>query len=696
MHAAALCNSPTLEESESPKLSSSTTEDKVDIYAGDVSATGNLVSLKDDVEISYLGQTIKTNIAEYNSETGQVTTPETVSLESKIGAINGLTAEFDLSTQTAKFKNSEFILESGSRGSAEELNLQENQQSLKGVIYSGCRKDSTGWELIAPEIVLDQETQRGYARNMKLEFANIPIFYVPYFSFPLNQQRKTGFLMPNVSTSDKNGLEFGVPFYWNISPNLDATFSPLWLTERGLQIQNEFRHILPFSQGTVNLDLLFNDEKRGGSRRYFNWENTLQYGNNWDFNIDFSDVSDVNYFVDFGGALSNTAISNLNREFRANYYGRYWQFQGLIQDYQVIDPRIGANQEPYQRLPQLELNANYPLFVRQANENQYQQSIHFKLDTELVNFRRDTGIESVRANIYPQIEHKYNTPALNVTTNIGLQHTRYELSSLPSSTSDDSLSRTLPILNVDMRLNLDRNITHKYLPSTIQPRAQYTNLTRSQLFNPMRFNGIDRIGDTQQLALGVSGWVLGNEFSEKQVSFDIGQVFYLEDRQVGLENDSPFDQQSSEIIAESYWQPNSRLGLRTGFSWDPDTDGTVKRQLGLSYRPNDRKLINLGYRFVRDQVDQADVAFRYPINQRLNFVGRWNYDRLNSTTLDRYWGVEYETCCWGIRAISRRYLSDRDGNFDTTFLLQLELKGLSSVGARADKLLQEDIFIDSP
>jgi len=683
--AALECNRDQLKTQNKQTLASTQESERVNIYADSVEGTQDLFTLTENVEVSYQGQKIKTDIAEYNRATGQFTAPNMVSLESKAGSIQGLEGEFNLTERTATFTDAEFLLTDGSRGSAESLNFQETgQQTLKGVVYSGCPKDSTGWELIAPEIVLDQDSQRGYARNVKLEFGNIPLFYLPYFSFPLNNERKSGLLMPSFDTSDKNGFELGIPYYWNIAPNLDATFTPTFLTERGLQIQNEFRHLLPFSQGNVNLDFML------------------------------ADVSDSDYFIDFGGSLSSSAISNLNRSFTANYFGNFWQFSGIIQDYQVIDPRIGIAQEPYRRLPQLNFDIDYPLFETVSNKNNFRQSLRLLTTTELVNFDRNNGVEGVRANIYPQIEHQFSTAALTLTSNLGIQHTRYELDANNIVLTNKAPSRTLPILNVDARLNLERSRAHRFLPDIVQPRAQYTyipyrsqqdlpifdtnlpDITQEQLFNPERFSGIDRIGDTEQLALGLSSWLIGSKDSENQLSANIGQIFYFDNRRVGLTEDFEQDSDTSEIIAEAMWQPNSRLGIRSGLSWDPDLNSSIKREIGFSYRPSEKKMLNLGYRFVDGSVDQTDIALRYPINRRMNFVGRWNYDRLNKSTLDRYWGLEYDTCCWSIRAISRQYLTDRSGNSDTAFLLQLELKGLSSVGARADKLFEDNIFIDQP
>jgi LPS-assembly protein len=167
---------------------------------------------------------------------------------------------------------------------------------------------------------------------------------------------------------------------------------------------------------------------------------------------------------------------------------------------------------------------------------------------------------------------------------------------------------------------------------------------------------------------------------------------FLENRKVKLNETDPSENSSSLLVGEAFWRLNQKWSIQSGLSWDSENNNHEKRNFAFSYRPEERKLLNMGYRSVRGSVDQTDLAFRYPVNQRINVVGRWNYDRLNGVTLDRYWGLEYDTCCWGVRAISRRYISDREGNSDNAFLLQLELKGLSSVGARADRLLQESIF----
>ncbi|MBT8141432.1 MAG: LPS-assembly protein LptD [Gammaproteobacteria bacterium] len=684
-------------------MASEAKPEKILVYAREVDGTKNRFSLKKEVELHYQGQTIHTDIAEYNSQTGKFTTPGQVSLSSESGSINGLTADFDLKKRTANFKNAEFEFKDGTRGAAKELNLQENGvQTLKGVSYSSCPKDHSGWQLIGEEITLDQNKQRGTARGVRLEFADIPLMYLPYFTFPINNQRKSGFLIPNIGNSGKSGLEIGIPYYWNIRPNMDMTSTTRLLGDRGIQLGNEFRYINNFSNGIIEFDYLASDSKRNIDRNKFTWNNDFRYGPNWDAAINIQNVSDNNYFIDFGGDLSTTTITNLNREISLDYYGKRWTVNSLIQDYQVINPSIDNFQEPYQRLPQISTHAKW--------QNLGLEGLSFILDNELVNFQRDIGVEGSRFHIYPQLQYEWSNSAVSLNGLVGMNLTQYNLQHTAQDL-DAKPGRALPIVNLDARLHLEREIAGSTLPQTLEPRVQYTyipyrnqsalpifdtglpDLNQNQLFNPRRFNGLDRIGDTHQVALGLSSRLLENP-NGQSLRFDVGQVLFFKDREVNLNPATGPQKSSSLLIAETYWRLNKKWAMRSGLSWDGFEDQHEKRNLAFSYSPDQRSMFSAGYRSVRDRVDQTDIAFRYPVNQRLNLVGRWNYDRLNKVTLDRYWGLEYDTCCWGLRAISRRYISDRDGNSDNAFLLQLELKGLSSVGARADQLLRDNIFID--
>ena len=58
-----------------------------------------------------------------------------------------------------------------------------------------------------------------------LRFYGVPILASPVLSFPLNDERKSGFLPPSFGLDSRSGFQAAIPYYWNIAPNRDATFT---------------------------------------------------------------------------------------------------------------------------------------------------------------------------------------------------------------------------------------------------------------------------------------------------------------------------------------------------------------------------------------------------------------------------------------------------------------------------------------
>ena len=102
--------------------------------------------------------------------------------------------------------------------------------------------------------------------------------------------------------------------------------------------------------------------------------------------------------------------------------------------------------------------------------------------------------------------------------------------------------------------------------------------------------------------------------------------------------------------------------------------------------------MNLAYRYRRNSIEQGDVSWSWPLAKQWNFVGRVNFSIREDEVLEQFYGLEYEDCCWGLRLVYREHISTRDGTTDDSIGLQLVLKGMSSVGTAADKLLENGIL----
>jgi len=614
--------------------------------------------------------------------------------------INSRSAEFGYELGRIRFEGAEFSLgSSNARGAADVLEINQNGTlSLGAVEYTTCPPGSEDWLLQGKSINLDTNEGVGTARGMKLRFKNVPILYLPYISFPISDARKSGILTPEIGSSGRSGNEISVPFYWNIAPNYDATITPRLLTSRGLQLETRFRYLTKRNEGSIMADYLADDRIFDDSRHQIHYNHRTLFDNGWRNRVNFQEVSDSQYFEDLGGSLSISSITHLDRHVSFDYYSKHFSLFAQAQDFQTIDDAILPVDEPYRRLPQVLLNANWPVGV-----------FNLGLDTEVVNFDRNTGVTGWRFNAAPSVEIPITRPGWFITPAIALDYTRYDLSNtLPGAASE--LTRTVPISSVDMGMVLERAMTSSNRIQTIEPRLLYVNIPyRSQddlpvfdtitpdinlvqLYRKNRFLGVDRIGDTEQVSIGVTSRILDLDNGREIVSATIGQTRYFGDRNVTLPGIPASTLEQSDYIAQLRFPLFDNFNFDLGHQWGTGENGTTRSEARLQYRPPGNKILNLAYRFRRDSVEQGDLSWSWPVASNWNFVGRYNYSFRDQEVLEQFFGLEYESCCWGLRLVSRRHISTRDGTRDSSFGLQLVLKGMTSVGTAADKLLERGIL----
>ena len=611
-------------------------------------------------------------------------------------------ASFSYSTGRVTFDGAEFQLgQSGARGAAESIDIsQEGTLSLDGVQYTTCPPGSNDWLLRAEAIELDTNTGQGTARNVSLRFQGVPFLYAPRLTFPLGDARKTGFLAPEIGSAARSGNEIRAPYYWNIAENYDATFSPRLLTERGIQLAGEFRYLSERHSGDFSVEYLPNDDVFSDTRSYFEFNHRSDFDSGWRAVVAASEASDGNYFEDLRGSLSATSVTHLNRNLVVDYYGRNWSLFGRVQDYLTIDNNIAPIDDPYRRLPQVRFWGALP--------NRF-LGLTASMDAEIVNFDRDIGVTGWRVDLQPKLGLELGNAGWFVNPEVLLQHTRYQLSDTEPGQRDNP-SRTMPTSSLDAGLVLERAMNGSNRIQTLEPRILYVHtpfreqgdlpvfdtivpdLNLVQLFRKNRFLGVDRVADTDQLSVGVTTRIFDGESGQELLTATIGQTRYLSQQGVTLPNDPFFGRSSSDYVAELTFPVLKDFNLDVGHQWSPGSQNTTRSEARLQYRPAQNKILNLSYRFRRGSLEQGDISWSWPVAQNWNFVGRYNYSLRDREVLEQFYGLEYESCCWGLRLVSRRYVSTREGTQDSTFGLQLVLKGMASVGTGADRILERGIL----
>ena len=600
-----------------------------------------------------------------------------------------------------EFEGAEFeLLDQSVRGAARDARLLDDGTiDLTGVRYTACPPGNDDWQLVAGEIAIDQKTRIGTGRHVRLDFKGVPIFYTPWISFPVGDQRKSGLLFPTIGSSGRNGTQIAVPWYWNIAPNYDATLTSRYYSSRGLRLDPEFRYLTERSRGILDGEYLFRDEQTGDSRGFVELRHVTRFEPLTRLVIDASNASDADYFEDFGVGFEGTSITFLNRLAELRHNTDHWSLRARAQDYQVIDTQLAAADRPYRILPQISANGRW---------RDLPGGLSASLLADVTNFQRDPGPAGVRVDAAPSLEWRMDRGGGFLAAVAGWDYTQYSLND--AAGGSDSPSRSAPIASIDGGFVLERAAGARgNRLQTLEPRLLYLyvpyrdqddlpvfdtglpDLNLVQLFRTNRYVGSDRLGDANQVSVGITSRLLDAGSGRQYLSATLGQAFYFEAPRVRLPDEPVDDRSTSDTVAELDLAAFKNWNARFGYQWNPDQYRTEKSDVYVQYQPATDRVVNVGYRFRRDQLEQFDASAAWPINAQWRGFARWVYSISEKKSLDQFVGVEYSSCCWALRLITRRFVSSRTGASDTSVGLQLELKGLSSVGVDNEAFLREAI-----
>ncbi len=678
-------------------------------------------TLVGNAEITQNAQQVSADNIEYNQPNDTANLDGNVNYWDETTFLNSKDAFLQFDNGIGEFSDADYtLIDSRGRGDAEKLTLDIGTRTdMEKLEYTTCDPGDEFWSFTASSLSLDHEENHGTARNVVLRIKDYPVFYTPYMSFPLSKERKTGFLAPSYGTTNRNGFEFRTPYYWNISPNMDATLTPRLLTDSGVMAMGEYRYLHSSGSGEINLEYLPSDNGRGDEHRnYIDLELNQRFLSSGNVFATYSRVSDKFYFEDFGSQLSVTSTSFLEQRADVVYTGTNWNIFARVQNFQTVNRSIPNIARPYKRLPQIVYNYNQPKKSQKLNFGFRSEAVYFDRGDDAVFVDAKTNVNGLRLDLKPYVSLPLSTQATFLEPKLTLRYTQYALDDNPSFKS--SPNRVLPIFSLNSGVFLERetSLFGNDFIQTLEPRlfylfvphdgqtdlpvfdtGQYT-FSFASLFYEDRFSSADRVGDANQLTWAVTSQLIQQDTGESFGSVSLGQLVYFRDREVTLPGTSERGQGISSFVASFNTSIVKDTYISGDFQWNPKvSNGTEKITLQSTYNPGAGKIINLAYRIVRNNefnfvgtdIDQSDISFRWPIRNNWSVVGRWNYAIPEGRSLELFGGVEYEDCCWGVRAVARRFLSSIDGEFDTGIFLQMELKGLAGIGKKTVDFLKQQI-----
>jgi LPS-assembly protein len=628
----------------------------------------------------------------------------------------GESAIYHLDTRAGSIKNSQFIAsDRQAHGSAAEISRADNLTQITDSVYSTCEPDSIGWKLKSRQLNLNQETGRGVARDATLYIGSVPIFYIPYFNFPIDSRRASGVLIPSLRYNAHNGVDVAVPYYLNLAPNYDALVTPRIVSNRNPMLNGEFRFLNPFfGSGTIAGGFLPNDPKYNDlDRKELSFQDRMRFGDHWSSYVNLNYVSDKDFFSDLGQTIG--PVNNLNEERSAtlNYSNAALGLSGFLQalNYQQLDKTIPDINRPYGRV-QLQLNydqgsLNGLEWFATNNTGYFQREVNDGSGPQINGIRQ---FNSLGIKYNERQAGGYAIPTVSIRT-LAYQD--------ENNSDNETITAAVPQFMLDSGLvfqrqagsylqTLEPRLVYAYSPYVNQNQSPifdttYASSSFNQLFSPSRFIGSDRLDDNNFATMGVTSRFYDDAGLEK---FRIGVAdrFYLSDRRVTL---TPTD-----AIGTAR---SSGVGLDLGAAWsrylrfDSSTLFTEQGRLAVNvsdahYYNTSGQALSLGYIFRRtitqdNQIGarEATASFVQPVYNNFRILGSVQYDYQNRVARDALIGVDYDSCCWSVALYGRSYYNDYDNpaitNASRGVMVQVTFKGLASNSESAiTEILKQKIY----
>jgi len=657
--------------------------------------------LEGDVRIRQGGFQVTGSEARYSQQEGAVSVQGPLVSRGEGFLLTGENANYDVDSGRLDINTATFLLHGPEmRGRAGSLSrISEEQVVIADGFLTTCGPSQNDWAIVASDIRLDRAQGFGTAKHVRLEVLDVPVFYWPWASFPIDDRRKSGFLYPQFgSSSAGSGGFLAVPYYFNLAPHYDATLTPQYIHGRGLFNEVEGRYLSSLGETTLQLgyignDSAFQEENPGESGERWALDATTRaaFGRGWRGYGDFSVVSDEDYLSDLNRSLEINQATHLQRKGGVTYRSDKQYFDAYLNDYQTISDRIADVDKPYAQLPEVIYAGQTGAGIVEANlESQY--TVFYRDNEALTGLDRANG-QRFRAR--PELALPMRALWGFSRPSVSVDYTRYNLDDYVLG--DGSFDRTVPVAEWDNGLYFDRQSRLFDVPynQTLEPRLYYawadadpdqndipdfdTDLQTfrfEQLFRPDRFTGGDRVGDANQLTVALTSRFNDLLTGAERARFSIGQVQYFEDREVTLFGEGAGTRSRSPLAGEVVLNPLDTLEIRSSGLWDPDTGDTEEGRSQLTFHSTDyRYLASVGHTYSRGELEQSDIAAVFPVSDRVSLIGRWVYDSDLDRTVGSLAGLEYNNCCWSVQVVHQNYLTD-DRELDSRILFQIQLKGL--------------------
>ena len=584
------------------------------------------------------------------------------------------------------------------QGKAQRIDFEaEDRAVVTEGTYSTCEGPDPDWYLKANTLRLDTGRDVGHAGKTVVFFKGVPILGTPAMSFPLSDARKSGVLPPTIGTTNKGGLEIIVPYYFNIAPNRDLTLYPNLIARRGVQLGADARYLSESYGGETRIEMLPHDNQTGTSRYAVTSTHNQTLAPRLTFGWNLNTASDDDYPSDFSRTITSSSQRLLLRDMNVNYGGDLWRMTTRASNYQVLQDPAAPIARPYDRLPQITLQAG----------RQDVKGFDWTASTELTRFWHPDLQRGDRFVFTPELSYPVLHPGYFVVPKVAFDFSRYTLENRATG-MPTNLSRALPTMSIDSGLVYERETQFfgDSATQTLEPRLFYVrtpfrdqsqfpnfdtaeaDLSFSQLFSENRFIGHDRVSDANQLTAALVSRFIEASGAER-VRMALGQRFYFSEQRVTL--GAARNESRSDLLVSAQGRITKTFSAEGNLQYSASQRALSRSNFGVHWQPAPKRILNLQYRRdLLNNLEQVDASTQWPIANRWYGVSRVNYSLPDQKVVEGLLGAEYKADCWVFRMVGQR-TPTATGKATSSLFFQLELNGLTRLGSNPLEALRNSI-----
>ncbi|MDE0301581.1 MAG: LPS assembly protein LptD [Gammaproteobacteria bacterium] len=691
---------------------------ELELEAGQMKREGDRVELSSDVRVRHGALHASADTVVINQEQERASFSSGVRMSGPGVALEAEQAELEYGQNRAEATNARYRLSSGATGQAQKLTrTPDGVLEADGASYSTCALENPAWSLKAENIRIDPNEGQGEARNAVLRVGSVPVMTLPWVGFPVGDARKSGWLMPQIGTSDDLGYSLELPYYFNLAPHYDAVLSARYMGRRGFQIKPSGRYRTHHGAGTVSTEYL-SDNESDDDRYLLHWRHNAVRPNGWDYQVNYTNVSDGAYLEDFSSGIHGLSTTRLRQEARVAWRSDNWTVSAAMTG---SDPLKGRS-EQWDRLPQVRAAGSFRVPSTGLVLSPMLAVDVFRGNLDAVDvFEGDLDARHVEGERYDAgltISRGFSGAGWQVTSRLQWRHTQYDLDysnarKKAATNMDEKLdrtpSRTLPIFSIDGRMRFERQLENGAL-QTLEPQVFYLNRQRRDhagipdfdsrrfeldydaLFRGARAAGRDRIGGADLVATGLTTRVIDPVSGYLKLRAQVGRIWYFRSPG-GLIKGGEGDNSKSAWAAQVEWRPVPQLQIRSALRYDPGREGNdttwASHMIGWDGKNDER----FQARYIRragdveyigePALEQADVQALLPLGQNWQLAARYRYDLREGRDLELLSALEYRGCCMtvGIGAWKVRRESGLPGEeYENRIMLQVRFHGLAGFG----------------